>query len=70
MKKALIVLISLYQRFISPLFSRSCVFHPTCSEYMKKSIEYNGFLGFLMGIKRILRCHPWQQPQIDFPEKR
>ncbi len=58
MKKILIKFIELYQ--ITPLHTHSmCRFTPTCSEYMKQSIQNNGYKGIFDGIKRILRCHPF-----------
>lgn len=37
-----------------------CRFTPTCSEYMKIAIEkYGTFKGLKLGIKRLLRCHPF-----------
>ena len=38
---------------------RMCRFQPTCSEYMAIAVERFGFRGFLLGIKRILRCNPF-----------
>ncbi len=65
MKKLLIYLITLYQR--TPLHSHlQCRFIPTCSEYMKVSIDRFGvFKGLKLGIKRILRCHPGGLTGID-----
>ncbi|MBQ6285798.1 MAG: membrane protein insertion efficiency factor YidD [Bacilli bacterium] len=58
MKKILIKLINLYQ--ITPLHTHSmCRFNPTCSEYMKECINEYGYKGIIIGIKRILRCHPF-----------
>jgi putative membrane protein insertion efficiency factor len=55
----LILLIKFYKYFISPYFPFSCRYHPTCSEYFIDCLKLNGTLkGFLLGIKRILRCHP------------
>jgi putative membrane protein insertion efficiency factor len=55
----LILLIKFYKYFISPYFSFSCRYQPTCSEYFIDCLKLNGTLkGFLLGIKRILRCHP------------
>lgn len=56
--KLLIGLVRLYQRFISPLFPPSCRYRPTCSAYMIQALEKHGAKGFLMGLARILRCHP------------
>ena len=59
MKRILIKLIELYQ--VTPLHVHTyCRFRPTCSQYMKEAIiEYGSFKGFLMGLRRLLRCHPF-----------
>ena len=59
MKKILIKLINFYQKL--PIHTHSmCRFTPTCSEYMIESLEYYGVLrGLWIGLKRILRCHPF-----------
>lgn len=62
MKKFLLLIINLYQNFISAILknilgvSSMCKFSPTCSEYTKQMIKQHGFLGILMGVKRIGRC--------------
>ncbi|MFC6994524.1 membrane protein insertion efficiency factor YidD [Streptococcus loxodontisalivarius] len=58
MKWLLIKLVRAYQKGISPLFPPSCRFEPTCSNYMIVAIQKHGLKGVLMGIARILRCHP------------
>ena len=58
MKKILIALVRWYQKRISPMTPPSCRYHPTCSNYMIEAIEKHGIKGVLMGIARILRCHP------------
>jgi len=59
-RKLFILPILFYQYLISPLFPGSCRYNPTCSEYSKKAImKYGFFYGSFLGIKRILRCHPW-----------
>lgn len=60
MKKILILLVRFYQKFLSPLCPGVCRYSPTCSQYMIEAIKIYGiYKGVLLGIKRILRCHPW-----------
>ncbi|MDT3695769.1 MAG: membrane protein insertion efficiency factor YidD [Ignavibacterium sp.] len=55
-----ILLIKIYQLFVSPLFPSSCRYSPTCSHYTVEALKkYGLFKGSWLGIKRILRCHPW-----------
>ena len=55
----LISLIKFYKYFISPFFPSSCRYLPTCSEYFIDCLRFNGPIkGFVLGIKRIFRCHP------------
>ena len=55
----LISLIKFYKYFISPFFPSSCRYLPTCSEYFIDCLKFNGPIkGFVLGIKRIFRCHP------------
>lgn len=58
MQKIFIWIIKCYQ--VLPIHTHSlCRFTPTCSEYTIQAIqEYGALKGSLMGIKRILRCHP------------
>jgi len=49
-----------YKYLISPLLPPSCRFYPTCSVYMVEAIEkYGPIRGSLLGLRRLLRCHPW-----------
>ena len=57
----LINLIKFYKYFISPIFGQNCRFLPTCSEYFIEALKTQGFKkGFLLGSKRILKCHPFK----------
>jgi len=68
MKKVLISLIKLYQKFISPAFTSSCRYYPSCSNYSIEAIEKYGVLkGSLKSIWRILRCNPFSKGGIDKP---
>jgi len=65
-RKLLILPIILYQYLISPLFPGSCRFKPTCSEYAKLAIlKYGVFKGIVLGLKRLLKCHPWGDSGYD-----
>ena len=60
MKYPLIWIIRFYQKFISPLFPQTCRFYPTCSAYFIQALEKYGFFkGSFLGIKRVLKCHPF-----------
>ncbi len=66
MKKIFILLIRFYQKFISPLFPAKCRYYPTCSQYTLEAIqEYGAIKGTYLGIKRILRCHPFHEGGYD-----
>ncbi|HEL0784967.1 TPA: membrane protein insertion efficiency factor YidD [Streptococcus equi subsp. zooepidemicus] len=58
-KALLIAPVRAYQKYISPLFPPSCRYQPTCSAYMITAIEKHGAKGVLMGLARLLRCHPF-----------
>ena len=58
MKKTALNLIRWYQHFPTNLHS-ACRFTPRCSEYAYQAIDKYGILkGSLLGIRRIIRCHP------------
>lgn len=64
--KVFLLLIKVYQYFISPLLPASCRFVPTCSQYGVEAIrKYGPFKGFWLTAKRIFRCHPWGKSGYD-----
>lgn len=66
MKRLLINLISLYQRFISKNTAPRCKYYPTCSNYAIEAInEYGVFKGILKSTWRILRCNPLSKGGYD-----
>ena len=61
MTKILILIIKLYEYFVSPLLGNRCRFLPTCSEYFIEALSTHGLLrGLKLGIKRIFKCHPFK----------
>ncbi|MEW6564430.1 MAG: membrane protein insertion efficiency factor YidD [Spirochaetota bacterium] len=66
MQNLMLLLIRFYQKAISPHFPPSCRYTPTCSHYTYEAIQkYGPVKGLLMGIKRILRCHPFHPGGYD-----
>ena len=62
-------LIRFYQKYLS---FGNCRYIPSCSEYMLEAILKHGFfIGLFLGIRRILRCHPWSKGGFDkVPDKK
>lgn len=66
MKRLLIGIIRFYQRWISAYTPPSCRYTPTCSAYTKQAIEVHGAArGSWLGLRRILRCHPFHPGGYD-----
>lgn len=72
MKKIILLLIRFYQKYISIFLGKNCRFIPTCSAYTYEAVERFGVIkGVYLGIKRILKCHPWHPGGFDpVPEKK
>ncbi|MDP8226507.1 MAG: membrane protein insertion efficiency factor YidD [Candidatus Celaenobacter polaris] len=61
-----ILLITIYQKFISPIFPDACRFYPSCSIYAKSAFKKYGFLkAMYLSSWRILRCNPWSRGGYD-----
>ncbi|MFA6017128.1 MAG: membrane protein insertion efficiency factor YidD [Patescibacteria group bacterium] len=75
MKTIILKLIRLYQKtrlfrgtLAKQLFltESACRFTPTCSEYTYEAVKkYGAIKGSFIGIKRIIRCHPWNKGGLD-----
>jgi putative membrane protein insertion efficiency factor len=69
--RALVFLIRLYQRLLSPLlrlFGAACRFEPSCSRYAIACVESQGALkGSLLSIVRLCKCHPFHPGGYDPP---
>jgi putative membrane protein insertion efficiency factor len=59
LKGAVVGLIRLYQKALSPLKAPTCRFHPSCSDYFVQAVSKRGILvGVILGMWRIARCNP------------
>ncbi len=59
-------MITFYRTFLSPLKPTVCRFYPSCSLYTYEAVYKYGVLkGMAMGIKRVLKCHPFNPGGYD-----
>lgn len=75
MKDVVLSLIRFYQKHLSFdtgilkylfLTERTCRFEPRCSEYTYQAVErYGTIKGLYLGLKRVIRCNPWNVGGID-----
>lgn len=67
----LIALVRVYQATLSHWLGGQCKYLPTCSNYFIEAVRKRGAaVGGLLGIWRILRCHPFSKGGYDpVPEK-
>ncbi len=64
--RVLILLIRLYQHTVSVFLGGQCRFYPTCSAYCIEALELHGtWRGLGLGIRRIIKCHPWHPGGVD-----
>ena len=61
-----------YRTILSPILhvicgpGSGCRFEPSCSCYWIESLkEHGAWRGLLLGLKRLLRCHPWNRGGYD-----
>ena len=60
MKFLVLDILGVYKAMVSPFLPPACRFEPTCSEYAREAVtKYGALKGTWMGLKRILRCHPF-----------
>lgn len=63
-KKIVLKVLIVYKKYLSRGYN--CRFIPTCSEYTYEAVEKYGVKkGIYLGIKRLLKCHPWGKGGID-----
>ena len=72
MRRLLIGLVRLYQRFLSPLLPRLCRFDQSCSHYSVEALQRHGaWRGSWLTVRRLLRCQPFYRggPVDPVPEE-
>jgi hypothetical protein len=59
-RRVLIGLVHAYRYLLKPWLGNACRFEPTCSAYMLDALRRHGAArGSVLGVARLLRCHPW-----------
>jgi putative membrane protein insertion efficiency factor len=65
-RRAIVLLLRGYQRYISPLTPPTCRYYPSCSQYAVIAIQRHGVVwGTWLAARRLLRCHPWAAGGVD-----
>lgn len=61
------LLVTGYQRLLSPLLPARCKYHPSCSQYALDALrEYGLARGVILAAWRLLRCNPWSHGGVDY----
>jgi len=57
---AVLALLGGYKLLLSPLFTGSCRFQPSCADYMAEAVRTHGAgHGLWLGLRRLARCRPF-----------
>jgi putative membrane protein insertion efficiency factor len=63
---AVLALLKGYKLLLSPLFTGSCRYYPSCSDYMTEAVHRHGAVrGVWLGCRRLARCHPFGGHGVD-----
>lgn len=64
--RLLMLLLTGYRNFISPLLAPRCRFYPSCSAYALEAVQVHGALrGAWLAARRLSRCHPFHAGGLD-----
>lgn len=59
LRQLLLLVISAYRRWVSPMLAPRCRYHPSCSAYGLQAVQRHGAVkGFTLASWRLLRCNP------------
>jgi putative membrane protein insertion efficiency factor len=65
-RAALVLLVRVYQRLVSPLLPPACRFYPSCSAYAVTALQRHGAVkGSWLTVRRLCRCHPFHPGGVD-----
>jgi putative membrane protein insertion efficiency factor len=60
MRRGLVVVLTAYRRWISPMFGPHCRYAPSCSAYAIEAITTHGAArGSLLAMRRLAKCQPF-----------
>jgi uncharacterized protein len=64
--RLLVLLLTGYRLFVSPLLGQRCRFYPSCSAYALEAVQVHGALrGSWLAVRRLSRCHPFHAGGLD-----
>jgi putative membrane protein insertion efficiency factor len=65
-QRSALALLTFYKILLSPLFTGSCRFLPSCSEYAREAVTVHGTVkGVWLAARRLTRCHPLGSSGLD-----
>ena len=65
-QRSALALLTLYKMLLSPLFTGSCRFVPSCSDYAREAVIVHGTVkGTWLAARRLARCHPLGSSGLD-----
>lgn len=65
-QRGALFLLAAYKLLLSPLFTGSCRFLPSCADYAREAVVAHGAVrGSWLAIRRLARCHPLGSSGVD-----
>lgn len=64
--RGFIATLRFWHRFVSPMLGPACRFEPSCSTYTAEALgRYGFFKGLSLGVRRVVRCQPFNAGGYD-----